>query len=78
MGILSFHSFRKKLEWKCSVYNKNLVIVDESYTSKTCGKCGKLTDVGGNEIYHCESCGFTCDRDINAARNIVNKNSKPK
>ena len=78
MGILSFHSFRKKLEWKCSVYNKNLVIVDESYTSKTCGKCGKLTDVGGNEIYHCESCGFTCGRDINAARNSVNKNSKPK
>jgi putative transposase len=47
-------------------------LVDESYTSKTCGGCGALHDkLGGAKLYRCpKSCGFVADRDLNGARNI--------
>ena len=75
MCMYSFYSFRQKLEWKCSLYNKKIFIVDESYTSKTCGRCGVLNDVKGNETYTCGSCGLVCDRDVSGARNIFIKNT---
>jgi len=74
MCMYSFYSFRQKLEWKCSLYNKKIFIVDESYTSKTCGRCGILNDVKGNETYTCVSCGLVCDRDVSGARNTFIKN----
>lgn len=74
MCMYSFYSFRQKLTWKCSLYNKKLFIVDESFTSKTCGNCGLLNDVGGNEVYECVSCKLVCDRDVSGARNILIKN----
>jgi putative transposase len=78
MNMFSFHSFKTKLRFKCSERNKKLYIVNESYTSKTCGKCGELNDLKGDEIYSCKSCGFVCDRDINGSRNILLKNITPR
>ena len=43
-------------------------------SSKTCSRCGhkkgdlKLSD----RVYTCEACGFTADRDLNAALNLRN------
>ena len=41
-------------------------------SSKTCSNCGeKKDDLSLSEgQYHCVSCGFTQDRDVNAARNL--------
>ena len=50
-------------------------IVDEAYTSKTCGCCGVLNEtLGGSKKFHCKSCGTAVDRDVNEARNIATKN----
>jgi len=43
-------------------------------TSLPCGKCGKLNDVGGREIYICKFCNYKIDRDILGSRNILLKN----
>jgi len=51
------------------------MIVDESYTSCTCGVCGEINKMGGNETYLCQSCGLEIDRDVIASRNILIKNS---
>jgi len=51
-----------------------LLIVDESYTSKTCGGCGHLNNVGTKEWYECKKCSYQADRDVNGARNILIKN----
>jgi putative transposase len=72
--MFSFYSFKEKLIWKCSTYGKKLIIVDESYTSRTCGKCGTLSDIKGQEVFECHKCGLITDRDINGARNIFLKN----
>lgn len=76
MYMFSSYSFKQKLIWKCKAYRKNLVIVDESYTSKTCGICGLINgNLGGLEVFCCKKCRVSLDRDAHAARNILIKNS---
>lgn len=70
---LSHDKFRNILTNKAQEYRRNLFIVDESYTSKACGCCGKLTNVGLSRVYNCSSCNSKLDRDLNAARNILIK-----
>lgn len=49
-----------------------VVIVNEAYTSKTCGSCGRLNDkLGSSKEFKCSSCGLECDRDMHASRNIL-------
>jgi transposase len=46
-------------------------IVDEAFTSKTCGRCGKLhQQLGGQKVFACSRCPYRVDRDLNGARNI--------
>lgn len=69
----SFSMFRSQLEYKCSWYGKELIVIDRFYpSSKTCSCCGwkneglKLSD----RIFKCINCGSELDRDLNAAINI--------
>lgn len=71
---LSHYKFKQRLLHRCILTNTELYIVDESYTSKTCGRCGKLNDVGASETYKCSFCDLKIDRDINGARNIFIRN----
>lgn len=73
---LSHGSFIEKLKWKCQTFYVNRKVLDcnESYTSKTCGKCGNIDKIlGSKKIYECQKCNFIQDRDINGARNIMIK-----
>src|SRR3989344_1018056 len=74
MNMYSFYQFKERLQFKCSQYKKKCLIVDESYTSCTCGNCGKINKVKGSEIYYCSDCALTMARDIAGARNIFLKN----
>jgi IS605 OrfB family transposase len=74
MNMYSFYKFRERLQYKCNMYNKKLIIVDESYTSCTCGQCGKINQVKGNEVFECKHCGLVMDRDAGGSRNILIKN----
>ena len=76
-SLLSHYKFRQRLKAKCDEKNVKYVEVNESYTSKTCGKCGKLKqNLGGNKTFECKSCGLKCNRDLNGARNIMIKAEK--
>jgi len=49
--------------------------VNESYTSKTCGRCGNINkELGSSKSYKCSKCHLEIDRDVNGARNIYLKN----
>lgn len=76
LNNLSHYKFKQRLLDRCKLTNTELYIVDESYTSKTCGRCGKLNDIGGKEKYECSFCSLKIDRDVNGARNIFIKNIK--
>ena len=72
MSMFSFYKFKQKLMYKCSLNRKKLYIVNESYTSITCGECGSYNDA--NEFYVCKNCNLKIDRDVNGSRNILIKN----
>ena len=75
MQCLSFYKFKIKLKDLCEKRGCNLYIVDESYTSKTCGRCGELNnELKGNKVFTCKNCNLIIDRDWNGARNILLKN----
>ena len=72
---VSWSSFVSKLEYKVAENQGYLVKIDAYYpSSKTCSNCGcvkeslKLSE----RVYHCEECGFTINRDLNASINILN------
>ena len=74
MLLLSHYSFQQKLKYKCINRKRKLLLVDESYTSQTCGNCGnRKKNLGGIKTYNCEKCKISIDRDINGARNIMLK-----
>lgn len=69
-------AFKERLKSKCELLKRtHLTICTEEFTSKTCGRCGKLNNsLGSSEIFTCPFCALTIDRDINGARNILIKN----
>ena len=73
MATWSHYRFKQRLLNKAREYPWcEVVIVDEAYTSKTCGSCGCLNErLGGSKHFHCPHCHFHTDRDVNGARNIL-------
>lgn len=69
-----FYKFIEQMKYKCAFNGIKFIQVPRFYpSSKMCSSCGnikkdlKLSD----RTYKC-SCGFTCDRDKNAAYNLAN------
>ena len=73
-------SFRTQLAYKAVRHGAWFEEVNESYTTQTCSDCGTLPDsrpkgIAGLGIRNwvCSECGGMHDRDVNAAKNILNK-----
>ena len=69
----SMREFRRQLTYKCSWYGVELITADRFFpSSKTCSYCGALkADLKLQErAYVCAECGYTEDRDLNAAINL--------
>jgi putative transposase len=70
-------TFLRMLEYKCEREGTHFVAVDPAGTTKECGACGVSTDRPLWVSEHsCPSCGFTADRDWNAAWNILSRGIK--
>ena len=67
---LSHGAFRERLKWYATTHKRNVYIVKEPYTTKTCGCCGHQKEMNGLETFECPNCSLTIDRDYNGARNI--------
>ena len=62
------------LEYKCGREGTHFVAVDPKDTTKECASCGVKTDKPLWVREHsCPACGFECDRDANAAWNILSR-----
>jgi putative transposase len=73
----SWGEFMRQLEYKSAWYGKTIVKVGTFFpSSQTCSMCGEK-NVGTKDLsvrkWTCASCGTNHDRDVNAARNILNE-----
>jgi putative transposase len=71
---MGFYEFRRQLEYKCQLFDSQLIIADRWFpSSKTCSNCGTVKEKLSlsERTFQCESCGFSCDRDLNASKNLA-------
>ncbi len=68
------NEFKRQLTYKCEWYGSELVIADRFYpSSQICSNCGHQQKMPLHlRTYECNECGFTADRDFNAAVNLEN------
>jgi putative transposase len=76
---LSWHdaglgSLTQLLACKVAETGCQLVVVNPAYTSQLCSRCGGMVAKDLSVRVHvCPECGLVLDRDVNAARNVLQK-----
>ena len=67
-----FGMLRQMIEYKAAEAGIQIIAVNPSYTTQRCSQCGCLVlkDLSVR-VHDCPYCGLLLDRDINAARNIL-------
>lgn len=59
------------IKYKAESAGKYVVMVNPAYTTQTCNKCGNTQKLKLTERQYNCSCGYSENRDINAAKNIL-------
>ena len=63
---------QRLLEMSQKYTHKKVLIVNEAYTTRTCGNCFVVNNnVGASKVFCCVHCDLEADRDVHAARNIL-------
>ena len=68
------YRFRQRLQQQAELRGATVHVVSEAYTSKSCGRCGRLHhSLGGNHTFRCPHppCDYRSERDAHGARNIM-------
>ncbi len=64
--------FRQLLEYKAESAGTPVIAVNPYNTTQVCSGCGVIVPKGlKDRVHRCVSCGLEIDRDVNAARNIL-------
>jgi len=71
MNGWSFAELQRQVEYKARWEGLPVIYVKPYGTSVRCSICGSRMKPEENRTMKCRSCGFTVDRDVNAARNIL-------
>jgi len=73
VGDLGFADFVSKAGWMATKLGRELVKIGQwTPTTKRCSSCRHVQDVPLNvRVFACERCGHTEDRDVNAAKSIL-------
>jgi putative transposase len=69
----SVSEFRRQIEYKADWNGVNVQLADRWFpSSKLCSECGCVKDdlKLSDRTYHCDGCGLSIDRDLNAAINL--------
>jgi len=70
----AFGEMRRQLEYKAAAFGAVIHVVNRWFpSSKTCSNCGQVKPALklSQRMFECDACGLVLDRDLNAARNLV-------
>jgi putative transposase len=68
----SWSKFIFMLSYKAVSAGRRLIKVDPRNTTQRCSNCGSIVPKDESvRVHECPYCGFSCDRDYNASRNIL-------
>ena len=68
----SWSKFTFMLSYKAQSAGRKLIKVDPRNTTQRCSACGSIVKKDLSvRVHECSYCGFSCDRDYNASRNIL-------
>ena len=68
----SWSRFAFMLLYKAESAGRKLIKVDPRNTTQRCSSCGGIVKKDlSDRVHECHHCGFSCDRDYNASRNIL-------
>jgi len=74
----SWGGFLDILEAKAANAGHQVIRVNPRFTTQACSHCGELIQKSLSVRTHiCTSCGYVADRDVNAAKNIVQAGAPP-
>jgi putative transposase len=69
-----WRTFIKMLLYKAESAGTEIILVDPADTTKECNQCGvKTVKKLWQREHSCPSCGYTTDRDYNAAQNVLKR-----
>ena len=74
LNDVSFSKFNEILEYKAKYNGVSITRADRFYpSSKTCSHCGAIKSklTLSQRTFHCDECGYTIDRDLNASINLA-------
>jgi len=71
MNSWSCAELQRQIEYKAKWEGLPVIYVHPHGTSSSCSICGKHMKPEENRMLRCASCGYTVDRDVNAAKNIL-------
>jgi putative transposase len=73
MNSWSYAELQRQIQYKARWEGLPVIYVNPAGTSRKCSRCGsRMARIPEeNRISTCQGCGFTVDRDVNAARNIL-------
>jgi len=68
----AFYQLRMSIAYKAAWAGVEVRFVDPAYTSQTCSVCGhgERANRQSQASFLCQQCGFCCNADVNAAKNI--------
>ena len=70
----SLGTLRRRIKDKASSAGREIILVDPKGTSQMCSRCENIVEKDLSIRQHiCPQCGYTADRDVNAARNILER-----
>ena len=77
IGEVSWGKFQSLLSYKLEEKGKELITVNSQNTSQLCSNCGEIVKKSLKvRIHKCPFCNIILDRDLNAAKNILQRGLK--
>ena len=72
LGSWAFLQLEHFIRYKAEELGKTMLLVDPSYTSQRCSRCGDIRPQNRHGTnFHCHACNFELHADLNASRNIA-------